>query len=112
MAMTLPSTFAEGTVWQEVERSNPDALNVLRRLADEPQFDRLWHWIGCPPLSASSLSHSFSHTQLTCGAVRCGAVRCGAVRCGAVRCGAVRCGAVRCGAMPLYRFVCVCGMLC
>ncbi|ELR19023.1 uncharacterized protein ACA1_235410 [Acanthamoeba castellanii str. Neff] len=46
MAVTLPSAFAEGTVRQEVERDNPDALGVLRRLADEPQFDHLWHWIG------------------------------------------------------------------
>ncbi|ELR11234.1 uncharacterized protein ACA1_389550 [Acanthamoeba castellanii str. Neff] len=41
----VPGSFAEGTVRQEVERDCPDALGVLRRLADEPQFDHLWRWL-------------------------------------------------------------------
>jgi len=67
-------------VRQEVERDDPDALGVLQRLADEPQFDHLWHWIGCPPSSASascsatplhSSSLSLSHTNgfIVCRAV-------------------------------------------
>jgi hypothetical protein len=45
----VPGSFAEGTVRQEVERDCPDALGVLRRLADEPQFDHLWRWLEYHP---------------------------------------------------------------